>query len=61
MRIGGNEVNGSPITKKWHEARHGKGPETKKVDCSIRCKTKAWHEARYGKPTAETGRKEEKE
>lgn len=52
---------GSPITKKWHEARHGKAPEPEKEDCSIRGKTKAWHEARYGKPPADTGRKEETE
>ena len=25
-------MHGSPITKKWHEARHGKGPEPEKED-----------------------------
>lgn len=48
---------GSPITKKWHEARHGKGPETEKSDYSIRGRMRARHEKRWGKPeTADTGR-----
>ncbi len=48
---------GSQITKKWHEARHGKGPEPEKEDHSIRDKMRSRHEKRWGKPeTADTGR-----